>query len=113
MRPITAFTALCGFLLSSSSLVCAESSAGTHSSFQPPQTFKNVNLVRNTNLEKCYARETVNVVVENVDKEPQSTYYLAFPSEVFDKVGGLEVRDRKAPEKGPFDVDVLSVDSPR
>ncbi|RAQ50121.1 oligosaccharyl transferase subunit (alpha) [Aspergillus flavus] len=112
MRPITAFTALCGFLLSSSSLVWAESSAGTHSSFQPPQTFKNVNLVRNTNLEKGYARETVNVVVENVDKEPQSTYYLAFPSEVFDKVGGLEVRDRKAPEKGPFDVDVLSVDSP-
>ena len=53
------------------------------------------------------------MVVENVDKEPQSTYYLAFPSEVFDKVGGLEVRDRKAPEKGPFDVGVLSVDSPR
>ena len=64
-------------------------------------------------MEKGYARETVNVVVENVDKEPQSTYYLAFPSEVFDKVGGLEVRDRKAPEKGPFDVGVLSVDSPR
>jgi oligosaccharyltransferase complex subunit alpha (ribophorin I) len=113
MRPITAFAALCGFFLSSSSLVCAGSSAEAHSSFKPPQTFKNINLVRNTNLEKGYARETVNVVVENVDKAPQSTYYLSFPSDVFNKVGGLEVRDRKSSEKKPFDVDAVSVDLAR
>ncbi|KAI3128805.1 hypothetical protein DTO027I6_629 [Penicillium roqueforti] len=75
------------------------------SGFKPPQVFKNINLVRNTNLEKSYVRETINVVVENVDKQPQNDYYIPFPAEVFDRVGGFEVRDKKAPEKGRFDVD--------
>ncbi|KAJ5179919.1 hypothetical protein N7492_003129 [Penicillium capsulatum] len=75
------------------------------SDFKPPQVFKNTNLVRNTNLEKGYVRETVNVVVENIDKQPQSDYYIPFPSEVFDRVGGFEVRDKKAPESGRFLVD--------
>ncbi|OQE96395.1 hypothetical protein PENNAL_c0001G02483 [Penicillium nalgiovense] len=75
------------------------------SGFKPPQVFKNTNLVRNTNLEKSYVRETINVVVENVDKQPQSDYYIPFSAEVFDRVGGFEVRDKKAPEKGRFDVD--------
>lgn len=74
--------------------------------FKPPQVFKNTNLVRNTNLEKSYVRETINVVVENVDKQPQSEYYIPFPSEAFDRVGGFEVRDKKATEKGRFEVEV-------
>lgn len=76
--------------------------------FKPPQVFKNTNLVRNTNLEKSYVRETINVVVENVDKQPQSDYYIPFPSEVFDRVGGFEVRDKKATEKGRFEVEVTA-----
>lgn len=76
------------------------------SDFKPPQVFKNANLVRNTNLEKGYARETVNVVVENIDNQPQSDYYVPFPSEVFERVGGFEVRDKKASDKGRFMVDV-------
>jgi oligosaccharyltransferase complex subunit alpha (ribophorin I) len=75
------------------------------SGFKPPQVFKNPNLVRNTNLEKSYVRETINVVVENVDKQPQNDYYIPFSAEVFDRVGAFEVRDKKAPEKGRFDVD--------
>ncbi|CAG8089203.1 unnamed protein product [Penicillium salamii] len=75
------------------------------SNFKPPQVFKNTNLVRNTNLEKGYVRETINVVVENVDSQPQRDYYVPFPDEVFELVGGFEVRDKKAPEKGRFDVD--------
>ncbi|OQD73286.1 hypothetical protein PENDEC_c016G02309 [Penicillium decumbens] len=75
------------------------------SDFKPPQVFKNTNLVRSTNLEKSYVRETINVVVENVDKQPQSDYYIPFPSEVFDRVGGFEVRDKKATDKGRFEVD--------
>lgn len=75
------------------------------SGFKPPQVFKNTNLVRNTNLEKSYVRETINVVVENVDKQPQNDYYIPFPADVFDRIGGFEVRDKKAPEKGRFDVD--------
>lgn len=76
------------------------------SDFKPAQVFKNTNLVRNTNLEKGYVRETVNVVVENIDKQPQSDYYIPFPSDVFDRVGGFEVRDKKASGKGRFEVDV-------
>jgi oligosaccharyltransferase complex subunit alpha (ribophorin I) len=74
--------------------------------FKPPQVFKNVNLVRNTNLEKGYARETINVVVENVDKQSQSDYYIPFPSDVFGRIGGFEVRDKKATETGRFAVEV-------
>lgn len=111
MRLFTAVTAFCGLLLPSS-LVCADektSRVAATSEFNPPQVFKNTNLVRNTNLEKGYVRETVNVIVENVDKQPQSNYYLPFPSDVFDKVGSLEVRDKKAPQKGRFDVEAVEV----
>ncbi|KAF9882684.1 dolichyl-diphosphooligosaccharide--protein glycosyltransferase subunit 1 [Aspergillus nanangensis] len=106
MRPFAAIAAFSG-LFSSCLLVCAESTKD----FTPPQAFKNVNLVRNTNLEKGYAREIINVVVENVDSEPRSSYYLAVPTELFDKVGGLEVRDKKAPEKDRFAVDSVLVES--
>ena len=72
--------------------------------FKPPQVFENENVVRNTNLEKGYVRETVNVVVKNVDKSPQSDYYLPFEYDVMGKVGGLDVRDKKHAEKGAFEV---------
>lgn len=68
--------------------------------FKPPQVFRNTNLLRNINLEKGYVRETVNVVIENIDSKPQSSYYIPFGADVIDKVGGLEARDKKNP--GPF-----------
>ncbi|CAI7586595.1 unnamed protein product [Penicillium pancosmium] len=77
--------------------------------FKPQQVFKNTNLVRNTNLEKGYVRETINVVVENIDKQAQSDYYIPFPSDVFERVGGFEVRDKKATDKGRFVVDATEV----
>jgi oligosaccharyltransferase complex subunit alpha (ribophorin I) len=114
MRPFAVVSALCGLVLSSSSIVSAQSTAAPlPADFKPPQVFKNVNLVRNTNLEKGYARETINVVVENVNKDPQSEYYLSFPSEVFDRVGGLEVRNKKEAEKGRLDVEAVEIDSLR
>lgn len=119
MRPFTALAALCGlFLSSSNSLVYADSTPSSSPvalprDFKPPQVFKNNNLVRNTNLEKGYLRETVNVVVENVDKKPQSDYYLSFPSDLYDKVGALEVRDKSAPEQGRFEVEATEFDSNR
>ena len=79
--------------------------------FKPPQVFQNVNLVRNTNLEKGYIRETINVVVENIDKEPQREYYLPFEYDVIAKVGGIEVRDKKNTEKGRFDVQVAAMNA--
>lgn len=119
MRFLTALSLLSGLVLPAS-LVCAEPSDITSSTrlslpadFKPPQVFKNTNLVRNTNLEKGYVRETVNVVVENVDKQPQSDYYLSFPTDVFPKLGSLEVKDKKAAGKGRFDVDITELNSSR
>lgn len=80
------------------------------STFRPPQHFRNVNLVRNINLEKSYARETVNVVIENVDKESQSEYYLPFEHGTIGRIGGVQVRDKKNPEREGFRVEVTEVD---
>ncbi|KAL8695806.1 MAG: hypothetical protein Q9224_003147 [Gallowayella concinna] len=77
--------------------------------FKPPQVFQNVNLLRNTNLEKGYVRETVNVVIENVDSKPQDQYYIPFSADVIDKVGGLEVRDKKNPGP-PFKTEIVEYD---
>lgn len=81
--------------------------------FKPPQVFKNTNIVRTTNLEKGYVRETINVVVENTDNKPQSEYYVPFPSDVFSHIGGFEVRDKKSPEKGSFLVTAAEVEGDR
>ncbi|KAK4944753.1 dolichyl-diphosphooligosaccharide--protein glycosyltransferase subunit 1 [Elasticomyces elasticus] len=80
------------------------------STFKPAQHFRNVNLVRNINLEKSYARETINVVVENVDAQPQAEYFLPFEQSALGRIGGLEVRDKKDPEKAGFLVDIVEVD---
>ncbi|KAF2147550.1 uncharacterized protein K452DRAFT_241098 [Aplosporella prunicola CBS 121167] len=81
------------------------------SNFKPPQVFRNNNLVRNVNLEKSYPRETINVIIENVDKAPQSEYYLPFESGLISRIGGLEVRDKKDAQKAPFKVEVVEYDT--
>jgi hypothetical protein len=78
--------------------------------FKPPQHFRNVNLVRNINLEKSYARETINVVIENIDAAPQSEYYLPFEQGTLGRVGGLEVKDKKEPERTGFLAETVEVD---
>ncbi|KAL8836235.1 MAG: hypothetical protein Q9170_003012 [Blastenia crenularia] len=93
----------CGVLFSSWALADANPSEPLSSqqilpnNFKPPQVFQNVNLLRNINLEKSYVRETVNLVIENIDSRPQSEYYIPFAAEVIDKVGGFEARDKKNP----------------
>src|SRR5579871_812582 len=74
--------------------------------FKPPAVFENVNLVRNINLEKSYARETINVVIKNIGNEPQSEYYLPFDEDIMSRLGGLEVRDRKDTKSPPFEADI-------
>lgn len=81
--------------------------------FQPPQVFQHVNLVRTVNLVKEYARETVNVIVENIDSQPQSEYYIPFELGTLARVGGLEVRDKNAPETRFADVEVVEIDKSR
>jgi oligosaccharyltransferase complex subunit alpha (ribophorin I) len=83
------------------------------STFQPPQHFRNTNLVRNINLEKSYPRETINVVVENIDKQAQSEYYLPFEQHVISRIGGLEAKDKKDATKAPFNVEIVALDEGR
>lgn len=78
--------------------------------FKPPPVFKNTNLLRNINLEKSYPRETVNVVIENIDAQAQDTYYIPFKAETIGLVGGLEVRDKKDAEKPVFRSEVVEYD---
>ncbi|CZT14141.1 probable oligosaccharyltransferase alpha subunit [Ramularia collo-cygni] len=78
--------------------------------FTPPPAFKNVNLVRNINLEKAYPRETLNVVIENVAKTAQQDYFLPFEQGLIGRVGGLEVKDKKQPERSGFSVEVVAID---
>lgn len=78
--------------------------------FKPPQVFKNANLMRNINLEKGYVRETINVVIENIDAKEQDTYYIPFKAEAIGNVGGLEVRDKKDAEKPVFHSEVVEYD---
>ena len=115
MRPLTSITA-CLCLLST----CCAAEPGltkplsSHQilpdNFKPPQVFKNANLLRNINLEKGYVKETVNVVIENIDKQEQDTYYIPFKAEVIGKVGGLEVRDKKDHEKPAFLSELVEYD---
>ncbi|KAI9761669.1 MAG: hypothetical protein M4579_000903 [Chaenotheca gracillima] len=81
------------------------------SNFKPPQVFKNVNLLRSLNLEKGYPRESINVVIQNVDSKPQDEYFLPFEADVVGKIAGLEVGDKKEPEKGAFDVELVEYDT--
>ena len=78
--------------------------------FKPPQVFKNVNLLRNINLEKGYVRETINVIIENTDSKPQETYFIPFKAEIIGKIGGFEVRDKKNPEKPVFSSEAVEYD---
>ncbi|RWA14631.1 hypothetical protein EKO27_g445 [Xylaria grammica] len=81
------------------------------STFKPAQTFKNANLVHIISLEKNYVKENINVLIENVSPEPQDEYFLPFTSEQMEKIGGLEVKDRKNSEIVGFTVDAVEFDT--
>jgi oligosaccharyltransferase complex subunit alpha (ribophorin I) len=81
--------------------------------FAPPKHFRNVNLVRNINLEKSYPKETVNVVIENIDSKPQSEYYLPVEQGLLGRVGGMEVKDKKDAANTGFLVEVVGIDPAR
>ena len=103
-RAAIVLLALCGLCTAAE----AESSRQIlPSTFKPPQVFKNTNLVRNTNLEKSYIKESINVVIENIDSKPQSEYYIPFDADTISKVGGLEVRDKKDASKPAFKAELV------
>lgn len=81
--------------------------------FEPPQVFQHTNLVRTVNLEKEYPRETINVVVENIDSKPQKDYYLPFPQDLIARVGGLDVKDKNKPDAIFPSPEIVGIDTYR
>ncbi|KAG6041034.1 hypothetical protein E4U41_006124 [Claviceps citrina] len=100
MKPASLASAV--LALVSSTVAAATSQEKLSAQFTPPQVFKNANLVHAISLEKNYVKEQLNVVVENISKEPQTEYYLPFTSDQIARVGGFEVRDRKDASVGNF-----------
>ncbi|KAI0877566.1 Ribophorin I [Hypoxylon argillaceum] len=88
----------------------ASSKVALPSTFTPPQVFKNANLVHIISLEKNYVKESINLLIENLSPEPQDEYFLPFTSNQIQKVGGLEVKDRKNSDAGNFAVEVVEFD---
>lgn len=114
------FSVLLPVLASCLSLVTADSTNATTTSkvslpatFQPPQVFKNANLVHIIQLEKNYAKEIINTKIENIAKEPQDEYFLPFTPDQMARVGGIEVKDKKNADAAPFKVKAVEFDPER
>ncbi|EAS35662.3 oligosaccharyltransferase alpha subunit ostA [Coccidioides immitis RS] len=108
MRLLTAVALLltsCAHAANPNSTYTSSEAQVLPSDFNPPQTFKNLNILRNINLDKGYVRETINAIIENIDKQPQSKYYLPFSNALIDKVGGLEAWEKNAEDNGRFKVE--------
>lgn len=109
----TAVLSFAGVALSKSAETRPSSSQNILSStFKPSQVFRNVNLVRSINLEKSYPRDTVNVVIENISPEAQDEYYIPFTSTQAERLGSLEVRDKKDAKLPAFVIEAVSIDNP-
>lgn len=115
MKSVTAFAV--GLLSLLSSTAASTNVAGPSvskvtlpSTFKPPQVFKNANLVHVISLEKNFAKESINVVIENVSEEPQTEYFLPFTGEQMARIGGIEVKDRKDSTLTGFGIDAVEFD---
>ncbi|OTB05922.1 hypothetical protein M426DRAFT_319306 [Hypoxylon sp. CI-4A] len=78
--------------------------------FKPPQVFKNANLVHVISVEKNYAKDSINVLIENISEAPQDEYFLPFTSAQMERIGGFEVKDRKDATVSGFVVDAVEYD---
>jgi oligosaccharyltransferase complex subunit alpha (ribophorin I) len=81
--------------------------------FKPPQVFRNANLVHVISVEKNYVKESINVLVENIDKAAQQEYYVPFTADHMSRLGGVEVKDRKDSSAGPFLAEAVDIDQER
>jgi Ribophorin I len=112
MKPFSIVTVLLS-LASASTGTSRTSKVTLPTEFQPPQVFKNVNLVHVISLEKIYVKEQINVQIQNIAEGPQDEYFLPFTAEQLSRVGGLEVKDRKDADAGLFTAEIVKYDSLR
>ena len=120
-KPLAVFSAVLSLLACASASSDAQGAPKTQSSshialpstFKPPQVFKNNNLVHVVSVEKNFAKENINVLIENIGKDAQDEYFLPFSADQISRIGGVEVKDRKDASLGPFTVQAATFDSPR
>ncbi|KAL2127347.1 hypothetical protein VTI74DRAFT_10885 [Chaetomium olivicolor] len=107
----SAFLSLLSLASASSSETKSNSASSTlPATFKPPQVFKNANLVHIISVEKNYVKENINVLVENIDKAAQDEYFVPFTADQMSRLGGVEVKDRKDSNAGPFLVSAVEFD---
>lgn len=111
MKSSAVFSAVLSLLATASASSLSKTTLD--STFKPPQVFKNANLVHVVSVEKNYVKENINVLIENIDKEPQNEYYLPFTGDQMSRVGGFEVKDRKDATLGAFAVEAVEFDPER
>lgn len=70
-------------------------------------------MVHIINLEKSYPKESINVAIENIASTPQDEYFIPFTSQQMATIGALEVKDRKDPDGGLFEVEAAEFDTER
>ena len=118
MKTSAVFSALLSLLSLSPSAAAGttdgkKSSSPSAGTFTPPQVFKNANLVHVISVEKNYVKESINVLVENVDKAAHDEYFLPFTADQLSRLGGVEVKDRKDAAAGPFLAEAAEFDPNR
>jgi oligosaccharyltransferase complex subunit alpha (ribophorin I) len=113
MKSVVAFATAFLSLLSPIAAGPSVSKDTLSSTFKPPQVFKNANLVHVISVEKNFAKESINVLIENVSKEPQDEYFLPFTTAQMETIGGFEVKDRKNADAGKFSVLAVEIDPSR
>lgn len=111
MKSLSVIAALLGLLAAGP--CSAFSTVALPANFKPPPVFKNTNLVHVISVEKAYAKEQINVLLENISDKPQDEYFLPFTAEQIARVGALEAKDRKDDTVGPFGVDLVEYDALR
>lgn len=109
MKSLSVIAALLGLLAAGP--CSAFSTVALPADFKPPPVFKNNMLVHVISVEKSYAKEQINVMLENISDKPQSEYFLPFTAEQIARVGAVEAKDRKDDTVGPFGVDLVEYDA--
>ncbi|KAK3310681.1 Ribophorin I [Chaetomium strumarium] len=106
----SAFLSLLSLASAASSKKSSSTSTTLPATFKPPQVFRNANLVHIISVEKNYAKENINVLVENIDKAAQDEYFVPFTADQMSRLGGVEVKDRKDARAGPFVAEAVEFD---
>ncbi|KOS16923.1 Dolichyl-diphosphooligosaccharide--protein glycosyltransferase subunit 1 [Escovopsis weberi] len=109
MKPLSVAAALLALL----SPVIASAAQGHElpAHFKPPQVWQNTNLVHIISVERNYAKEQINILIENTSDEPQDEYFVPFTRDQVARLGAFTAKDRKDAHAEPFLTDAVEYDA--